>query len=159
MKNDRFLNGLLAGIGVLIIVALVLFFVRQQKAEYRPDDAPNNVVHNYILAVLERDYERAYTYLPNDPEKPSFSLFQQELSRTGNETNQMSATIGEIFMDGEIATVQLSMRQSFEGPFNNVGRYTESAQLKKENGNWKIVSMPYPFWSWNWYAEDIKPLP
>lgn len=159
MKNDRFLNGLLAGIGVLIIVALVLFFVRQQKAEYRPDDSPNNVVHNYILAVLERDYERAYTYLPNGPEKPSLFLFQQELSRTSNETNQMSATIGEIFMDGEIATVQLSMRQSFEGPFNNVGRYTESAQLKKENGNWKIVSMPYPFWSWNWFTEEIKPLP
>lgn len=159
MKNDRFLNGLLVGIGVLIIIALVLFFVRQQSAEYLPDDTPNGVVHNFILSVLERDYERAYSYLPNDPEKPSYSLFQQELSRTSNETNQVNITIGEVFMDGEIANVQLSIRQSYEGPFNNLGRYTESAQLKKENGEWKIVSMPYPFWSWNWYTEVIKPLP
>lgn len=34
MKNDRFLNGLIAGIGILILIALVLFFVRQQQAEY-----------------------------------------------------------------------------------------------------------------------------
>ena len=43
------------------------------------------------------------------------------------------------------------------GPFNNFGRYTDSGQLKKENGEWKIVSLPYPLWSWNWYTEDVKP--
>ncbi len=159
MKKDRFLNGLIAGIGVLIIFALVLFFVRQQQAEYLPDDTPNGVVHNYLLGVLERDYDRAYTYLTDGPEKPSLSLFQQELSRTSNEISRVNISIGEVFIDGEIATVQLSMRQSYEGPFNNLGRYTESAQLKMDNGKWKIVSMPFPFWSWNWYAEVIKPLP
>ncbi len=157
MKKDRFLNGLLAGIGVLILIAMVLFYVRQQKAEYRPDDTPNNIVHNYILGVIQRDYEKAYAYLADEPNKPEFSLFKQELSRTRNEFNQMNVTIGEIFIDGEIASVQLSIRQPYEGPFVNLGRYTEAAEMKNENGDWKIVSMPYPFWSWNWFTEEIKP--
>ncbi len=156
MKKDRFLNGLIVGIGVLILIAMLLFFVRQQKAEYRLGDTPNDIVHNYILGILQHDYERAYTYLTDATGKPDFSLFQQELNRTSNELNQMNVTIGEIFINGENATVQLSMRQPYEGPFINLGRYSEPVQLTMENGDWKIVSMPYPFWSWNWFSEDIK---
>lgn len=157
MKKDRFLNGIIIGIGVLILIAMVLFFVRQQKAEYRLDDTPNNVVHNYILAVVQRDYERAYSYLSDTPEKPGLSQFQQDLMRASNDINQTNITIGETFIEGENATVQLNLLQSFQGPFNNSGRYSESAQLKKENGDWKIISMPYSFWSWNWFTEDVKP--
>ena len=157
MKKDRFLIGIIAGIGVLILIAMLLFFVRQQKAEYLPDDTPNNVVHNYILSIIQRDYERAYSYLIDAPEKPGLSLFQQDLLQASSDIDQMNVTIGEIFIDGENATVQLSMLQSYQGPFNNFGRYTDSGQLKKENGEWKIVSLPYPLWSWNWYTEDVKP--
>ena len=31
MKQDRFLTGILIGIGALILIALVLFFTRQEK--------------------------------------------------------------------------------------------------------------------------------
>ncbi len=157
MKKDRFLNGIIIGIGVLILIAILLFFFRQQKAEYRSDDTPANVVHNYILAIVERDYERAYSYLIDAPEKPDLSLFQQELLRTSNDIKQMNVSIGETFIEGENATVQLGMLQSYQGSFNNPARYPDSAQLKKVNGDWKIISMPYPFWSWNWYTENVKP--
>lgn len=157
MKKDRFLIGIIAGIGLLILIAMLLFFVRQEKAEYLPDDTPSNVVHNYILAVVQRDYERAYSYLIDAPIKPGLSLFQQDLLRGSTDINQMNVTIGEIFIDGDNATIQLSMLQSYQGPFNNLGRYTDSGQLKKENGDWKIVSLPYPLWSWNWYTEEAKP--
>ncbi len=159
MKNDRFLNGLIAGIGVLILVALVLFFVRQQQAEYRPGNEPNDVTHNYILGIMSRDYEKAYDYLADGSQKPSLSQFQQELSRQANEINRANVTIGEVFVDGQNASVQLNIRQTYERPlFTNPSRYSEFAQLKLENGEWKLISMPYPLWSWNWYFEDEKPI-
>lgn len=160
MKNDRFLNGLIIGVGVLIIIALVLFFVRQQQADYRPGDAPNDVVHNYVLAIMNRDYERAFEYLSEGSEKPSLSQFQQELSRQANDINHANITIGSVFIDGEVATVQLNIRQSYDRSLlGNPSRYAEFAQLKLENGEWKLISVPYPLWSWNWYYSDPKPIP
>ena len=37
MKQDRFLIGILIGIGVLIVVALTIFFTRQNKQTYMSD--------------------------------------------------------------------------------------------------------------------------
>lgn len=160
MKNDRFLNGLIAGIGVLILVAMVLFFIRQQQAEYRPGNEPYDVVHNYILSVMRGEHERAYQYLGEGVEKPSLTQFQQELSRQANEINRVNVTIGDVFMEGATASVQLNIRQSYERQIlPNPARYAEFAQLKMENGEWKLISMPYPLWSWNWYFEDAKSIP
>jgi len=152
MKNDRFLNGMLIGIGVLILIALTLFFIRQQQADYRTGETPQDVVYNYTLAVMKRDYERAYSYLADSPEKPNLTLFQQDLARTATESSRVSLTIGEVIADGNIAS------QSYGGPFNNVSRYNDSAQLRLENGSWKLVGMPYPLWSWNWFTEEAKPV-
>lgn len=159
MKNDRFLNGILTGIGVLILIALVLFFIRQQQAEYREDDSPQGVVHNYILGLVQRDYVLALSYLVDKPGKPDLAQFQMELTRSENEINRVSVTIGEVFLSGDTATVSLNMSQSYGGPITRSSWYAETAQLIRENGAWKIVSMPYPLWSWNWYTEVIKPLP
>ena len=159
MKKDRFLNGMLAGIGVLILIALVLFFVRQQQAEYLPDDSPQGVVHNYILGLIQHDYERAYSYLADKPEKPDLAQFQLELTRSEIEIKRVSVTIGEVFLSGDTATVSLNMSQSYGGPITRSSWYTETAQLIRENGTWKIVNIPYPLWSWNWYNEVITPLP
>ena len=60
MKQDRFLTGILIGIGVLVVVALAVFFSRKDAQTYVPDDTPEGVVYNYVLAVLNKDYEKAF---------------------------------------------------------------------------------------------------
>ena len=62
MKNDRFLLGILIGIGLLVALALGLYFLRQEGPAYREDQTPAGVVHNYITAVQLGDYERALEY-------------------------------------------------------------------------------------------------
>ena len=57
MKQDKFLTGILIGIGVLIVIALGLFFTRQDKRDYVADDKPEGVVYNYVLAVVNKDYQ------------------------------------------------------------------------------------------------------
>ena len=66
--------------------------------------------------------------------------FQLELSQLANQVSQLNVTLGETFIDKQNATVQLSLRQYYEGPFNNLSRYSETAQLTLEGGNWKMVS-------------------
>src|SRR5690242_10761462 len=76
MKQDKFLTGILIGIGLLIVLALALFFTRQGKTEYVADAAPEGVVHNYVVAVMDKDYEKAYTYLADLENKPSYEEFR-----------------------------------------------------------------------------------
>ena len=66
MKQDRFLVGILIFIGVLVVVALALFFIRQDNQVYVADDTPDNIVRNYALALQKQDFQRAYTYLADN---------------------------------------------------------------------------------------------
>ena len=56
MKNDRFLLGILIGIGLLVALALGLYFLRQEQPAYVNDETPEGVVHNYVTAVQLGDY-------------------------------------------------------------------------------------------------------
>jgi len=159
MKKDRFLMGMVIGIGVVVVLAVGLFIARQGQVEYLSADTPNSVVHNFILALTRSDYERAYTYLAEKPNKPTPNQFRQDLTSSPPGFNQTSLSIGETLVDADFATVQLLLSQSYGGPFTERTRYTDTARLERQAGSWKLVSMPYPFWSFNWFVEQPKPLP
>ena len=95
MKQDRFLVGILIFIGLLVVAALALFFIRKDTQVYAADDTPDHIVPNYVLAVQKQDFQRAYNYLadkrrkahlrslpPRLPDQPIESL-QQSPSRSG----------------------------------------------------------------------------
>jgi len=78
MKQDKFLIGILIGIGALILLALALFFLRKDgRMDYVADDNPEGVVNNYVLAVLNKDYQKAYGYLADLENKPTYEQFRQ----------------------------------------------------------------------------------
>ena len=77
MKQDRFLVGILIGIGVLIVAALVVFFTRSDTQTYVSDDTPEGVTHNYVVAILNKDYEKAHTYLAELDNKPTYEQLPQ----------------------------------------------------------------------------------
>ena len=70
MKQDRFLTGILIGIAVLIVAALVVFFTRRDAGSYAAESTPDGVVHNYVLAILNKDYTRAHSYLADLDNSP-----------------------------------------------------------------------------------------
>jgi hypothetical protein len=157
MRQDRFLTGILIGIAVLIVAALVVFFTRRDPGNYVSENAPEGVVHNYVLAVLKKDYQKAYSYLADLDNKPTFAQFRQafavgRLNPAGN-----GIKVGAASVSGNDATVEVSMVYSAGDPFssgyNNVG----SAQLVRQNGAWKISTMPtYNLWDYSWYQPGPK---
>ena len=164
MRQDRFLIGILAGIGVLVVLSLAIYFVRRGGLTYGPEDTPEGVVHNYVVALQRRDYDRAYTYLANFTNKPDMPRFRlpftnyqdRDISLTGIELASSS-----IAADGQSALVYLVVLHGGNGPFNRGYRENNTASLVLENGAWKIESMVYPFWSYDWSqpAPAEKPLP
>lgn len=157
MKQDKFLMGILLGIGALVVLALVLFFTRQDKRDYIADDAPDGVVHNYVLAVLNKDYQKAYSYLADIEHKPTYEDFRQSFFNGMVNPVDAGVDIGSVDINADEAVVSLSIYYSSNDPFSSRYASEERALLVKQNGNWKLNSMPYNFWDYNWYQEQFKP--
>ncbi len=61
-STDKVLIAIVAGIVLLIVVALVVTLTRPEPI-YQAEDTPEGVAHNYLLALQKEEYERAYGYL------------------------------------------------------------------------------------------------
>lgn len=153
MKQDKFLTGILVGIGALIALALALFFLRQDQRDYLPDDSPEGAVHNYVLATLNRDYEKAYGYLADLNDKPTYEEFRQSFLN-GSITPEIGGLdVGAAEIYNDEATVTVTIYYSYNDPFSPQTGYPDTALLVKQNGAWKISKMPGNFWDWSWYTE------
>jgi hypothetical protein len=152
MKQDKFLIGILAFIGLLVVAALVLFFVRGQ-AEPVPDDTPEGVVYNYILALQEEDYETAYSYLADKYKKPTLAAFESYFTtQYYDNLSAYAVDIEETHISGARARVELVITRVATDPFSGEWSETGTVNLLQQGGQWKIESMPYQFWGWNWYG-------
>ena len=155
MKQDRFLTGILIGIGVLVIVALAVFFTRTDTQTYVSEDTPEGIVHNYVLAVLNKDYEKAYSYLAELDNKPTFDEFRRAFLNGEVNPDNQAVDIGESDVFNDTATVDIALIYNPSDPFSSGYRNTQSAQLLKQNGAWKLTLMPqYNFWGYSWYMEQ-----
>lgn len=151
MKQDRFLIGILIGIVLLIFAALSVFFARQKQVDYGPEDSPQGILQNFILAINQRDFERAYGYLSEGTYKPTLEQFRKPFLSREVDVSSSSLQIGQAEVYGDNAYITVSIVNQMGGPFGDINRISETAQLKKQNGVWKVVSLPYPYWYWDWY--------
>jgi len=157
MKQDRFLTGILIGIGVLVVVALAVFFTRKDTQTYISEDTPEGVAHNYVVAVLEKDYEKAYGYLAELDHKPTYDTFRTAFLQRQINPNNSAVDIGKSEISNDEASVEVIMINNPGDPFSTGYRDIQRAVLVKQNGAWKLSSMPtYYFWDYSWYQEVPK---
>ncbi len=158
MKQDKFLTGILIGIGLLIVLALGLFFTRKDgQREYVADTTPEGVVHNYVLSVLNKDYQKAYGYLADLEHKPTYEEFRQSFFNGMVNPGDVGVDVGSVEINKDEAVVNLSLYYSNTDPFSSRYANEDRALLVKQNGDWKLNSMPYNFWDYSWYQEQFKP--
>jgi hypothetical protein len=157
MKQDRFLTGILIGIGLLVVVALTVFFTRDDSQTYAAEDTPEGVVHNYVVAVLNKDYEKAYGYLADLDHTPTFDTFRQAFLNGAVNPENAGVDIGGSDITGDEASVEVTLIYNPSDPFSTGYRDTQRATLVRQNDAWKISFMPtYYFWDYGWYAEPPK---
>lgn len=164
IRQDRFLLSILAGITLLVLVALLLFFIRRAPPAYGPEDTPLGVVQNYAVALSMKDYDRAFTYVagppgvqveaagnnpPGLPDRDHFRQFflievNSQLSNTGLQIGELQSQINDV------AVVTVTVLRTSGGLFDSVGRESQLVQLARQQGAWKIYNAPYPFWNYAW---------
>ena len=155
MKQDRFLIGILIGIGVLVVAALAVFFTRSDTQTYGSEDTPEGVTHNYVVAILNKDYEKAYTYLAELDNKPTYAQFRDAFIKGVVNPENSAVDIGGSEITGDTASVEVAIVYNPTDPFSSGYRDVQRAVLVNQDGAWKLSSMPtYYFWDYSWYTEQ-----
>jgi len=157
MKQDRFLTGILIGIAVLIVVALTVFFTHKNDLNYVSDATPEGVVQNYVVALHKRDFDKAYTYLADLPNRPTLELFRQAFLDHNIDPSNVGLEIGKSEISGETASISLGVIYSPSDPFSSGYRTTDYAQLVRQKGDWKIKQLSSNFWAYDWYQPNTTP--
>ncbi|WP_235563963.1 hypothetical protein [Arthrobacter sp. Soil763] len=135
-RPDKVLLGIVAAIGVLVVVALAVVFLRGEAPELDPG-SPAGVVQRYSKAVIEGDAAAAGAYLSADARSRCDNYY--------GKAQASSVVLISTTERGETATVRVSIvRGTGEGPFGPA-EYAEEAAigLVKSGGTWLINDLPY----------------
>lgn len=146
-KTDKFLIGIVAGI-LLLVGAAVAVLVLRPKPSYRPEDTPEGVAHNYLLALQQEDYARAYSCLsPTVRGYPdSVDVFSRHVKdgwafpELWDDSVTLSVEPGHI--TGDRATVSVRRTRFYEGDLLDSSEYTSyfDIELRSEGEAWKIIA-------------------
>ena len=153
MIQDRFLLVILIAIGVLVVLAVGLYFIRGDTQDYGLEDSPQGVLRNYVLALEKGDYQRAYGYLRDTDRKPDYEEFRQAFLKKSLNPSGTVLQIGDTKASGDETILSVVVVYGSRGPFGSTFRESSNALLvKNQDGDWKIASLPYPYWEWDWYT-------
>lgn len=79
---------------------------------------------------------------------PSYAEFRRAMAAQAGALDQVSVEIGEAEVQGDEAWVQLWITWIPEGPFSDGSRNAGQALLVRQEGDWRLVEMPYPYGLW-----------
>lgn len=161
MHPNKFLNLIIGFVIFSVFAAAALLAARDHFPNYLVENTPEAVVNDYLVAILREDYQQAYSYLGEWPEKPDYKTFQSKVNGlTGFqyciEINDFDRDFGiesyetiiyiETYHCDEEWRVDWETYEPYE--YEKIG--PNEALVQKVNGDWKLIRMPLPWWEKSW---------
>ncbi len=155
-QTDKFLVGIVAAIVVVVVAAFALALMQPQPT-YVAGDTPEATAYNYLFALQQKDYIRAYGYLssklkaqPDSPEAMAADL-ARERSVFEPDVGSAAWEAGSAQNSGGLAVVTIRELRSATGGIFSGGQYrrTFEMRLQQEAGAWKIVGSD-SYWASCW---------
>jgi len=162
--TDKFLLAIAVGMVILVAALLISALLYFEPDQYRADDTPEGVVHNYLLALELKDYERAYSYLLADlPGRPAsvkqFAADIDELIANVDHPpygvnwykDDVSLTVESARVRGDWSQVSVRGTRAQPGALFGDGNrsYIFYVSVRREEGAWKIEFAEW-YWSYCW---------
>lgn len=157
-KPDKFLIGIVVFVVLLVVVAFSVALLRP-KATYQADDKPEGVAFNYLFALQQGDYERAYGYL-----SPSIIHYPRDLDTFTNDVqdntwmfnglNNTSTTleVDSAQITGKRAYIKIRETSFYENGLFDSNQSTNIFKMtlrQEEDDSWKIIDSD-SYWTWCW---------
>jgi hypothetical protein len=141
MPKDRFLLGIVLVI-LLLVAAAFVFALRQPEAVYLPEGTARAVANNYLLALEQSDYARAYSYLSADLPGYPQNVFRFTASFAEPPGGQSWKILAEkpLSADGTAMLVEVEITQfSPEDLFFTTTHGTLEMEWVQDADGWKLV--------------------
>jgi len=145
-STDKFLIGIVVGVILLVVVAFVVALA-QPKPTYQSEDTPEGVAYNYLFALQQEDYARAYSYLSSalrgyPPSAEKFTKSITDNAWTFRRDGSPTLNVESARVSSNRATISMRERRFGGGGLFSSSEYTSSfeMQLVRESGRWKIES-------------------
>ena len=160
---DRYLIGIVVGIVLLVVASFIVVLLRPQP-EYRSTDSPESTVHNYLLALRNDDYERAYAYLSTNliSYPADLQTFVEDVENQSwlFRTNQdVSLNVQSARIIGDVATVEVLETRFSNNRLFDSGHYESHFDMKVrlEGDTWKLFDGD-SYWNTCWDKEATDDL-
>jgi hypothetical protein len=155
-QTDKLLLGIVGGI-ILLVISVFVIVLRRPAPAYQTEDTPENIAHNYLLALRQQDYERAYGYLsPNLIHYPrTLNQFIDDVEsnswrfRLNNDINLAVESVRVIDNRADVTIQETRFYNSglFDS-YQSVSTFT--IELRPVNGVWKITQAD-SYWDRCWH--------
>jgi hypothetical protein len=145
---------LIVGAVVLLVIGAVAAVLLRPEPEYRSGSTPDGVVHNYLLALQQGDYERAYGCLHDDVKVKDLDDFIDSVEGRPYSfdlgSNVALSIDDESHISESSARVTVHKTETYNDLFGG-GSYARdfNVRLKKENDQWKISDSD-DYWDYCW---------
>ena len=153
MNSSRrwlFIFAIVIGALVIATVSLVLL-TKGNKVTLLPEDSPQGTVQRYLMAVQEKDYQKAFGYLSFSP-TDKITTYNDWIVMFGpsqaSSQSVWKATLGKIKVIGNNATVEVNIDTAHPGGLFGNSQYSQLIifQLAKTANVWLITSPTYISW-------------
>ena len=151
-KTGIFLAVAISMIFCLTLAAGMFFFYKEgnQPKEYQSDDGPGAVAYNYLLALAEKDFNRAYGYLSPDlpgypPDVDQFILELEERELLPAYEIDPCVYLIKVDQDQDFAKVELRMQyydpclKGWWLEVENLSQTPGRIELERIEDSWQIV--------------------
>jgi hypothetical protein len=152
MNSSRrwlFIFAIVIGVLVIATVSLVLL-TKGNKVTLLPEDSPQGTVQRYLMAIQEKDYQKAFGYLSFNP-TDKITTFSDWLMMVGPQPSSQSvwkATLGKVTVNGNDAAVEVTIDTARPGGLFGDSEFSQQLTffLTKTNNAWLITSPTYIYW-------------
>jgi hypothetical protein len=153
---DKFLVAILAGVVLLVGITFAAALLRPAPT-YRSDETPEGVAHNYLLALEQEEFDRAYSYLSPTLEgyPDSADEFADDVRDYSWQFQSVALAVESTRVTGDEARVTVRETFSSDGGLFSGGNYstTFDMRLQEENGEWKLIASD-SYWLYCWTTDD-----
>lgn len=147
--TDKFLIGIVIGVIILIGAAITVALLRPEPT-FQSEDTPEGVAHNYLLALQQKDYERAYGYLspslegyPDSVETFIDNIDDYSWQFRDLQDGSTTLTVESTDLIGERAEVSVREDRFHEGGLFDSSQYTHTFEMRLRfdtaRNAWKII--------------------
>lgn len=160
-KTDKLLLGIVLGIVLLVVVAFILALTKP-TATYLSDATPEGVAFNYLFALQQKDYQRAYGYIyPLLPGYPrTLDIFVDNIQGRSWTFSRMNDSTLAMEVESASTTGNQAYVKIKETWFRESGLFESSQSthvftitLCLFNGDWKVLKgESYWLTCWNTQA-------